>query len=205
MVDTAMKRVRSHRRIVGPAIKTSAVASPPLTFILSLSSPGSAIDVGQAADSVDVQAPRSKWPSVPLAVDPPAAAGAGWILANMPLAGALASTAEPVDTDPVWATAVAPLSPAPNSGGPSSVAGGNTPVAAASVTALTSTGIPERAYAAYLLAQTLMARDQASCHVTWPVLAGIGRVESNHGRFNGSGLTQVDQVTPPIFVLRMVS
>ncbi len=73
------------------------------------------------------------------------------------------------------------------------------PFGVTSVTTLSGSGIPLRAYKAYLNAQGLMANEQPSCHVNWSLLAGIGRVESNHGRFGGAGFTADGRVSPPIY------
>lgn len=50
----------------------------------------------------------------------------------------------------------------------------------------TDTDIPFAALAAYKRAETVLAETGPGCHLSWPVLAGIGRVESNHGRYAGS-------------------
>ncbi|SBW18763.1 hypothetical protein FDG2_0810 [Candidatus Protofrankia californiensis] len=42
-------------------------------------------------------------------------------------------------------------------------------------------GIPERILAAYRRATDRMATERPGCHLTWPLLAGIGKVESGHG------------------------
>lgn len=44
------------------------------------------------------------------------------------------------------------------------------------------TGIPQRALQAYANAHAAMAATQTDCQLTWVTLAGIARVESNHGR-----------------------
>jgi membrane-bound lytic murein transglycosylase B len=46
--------------------------------------------------------------------------------------------------------------------------------------------IPAIAVSAYRRAATKQAVIDPSCHVSWSLLAGIGRVESDHGRFGGS-------------------
>ncbi|MGH4025725.1 MAG: lytic murein transglycosylase, partial [Pseudonocardiaceae bacterium] len=45
-----------------------------------------------------------------------------------------------------------------------------------------ATGIPQRALQAYANAHAAMAATQPECQITWVTLAGIARVESNHGR-----------------------
>lgn len=58
-------------------------------------------------------------------------------------------------------------------------------------------GIPGLALAAYLTgSQTAQRRD---CQLAWPVLAGIGQVESHHGQPTPTArITAAGQVTPPI-------
>ncbi|MEU8825029.1 hypothetical protein [Streptomyces sp. NPDC048636] len=56
--------------------------------------------------------------------------------------------------------------------------------------------LPTLVYRAYLRAQTRLAQSQPDCHLTWPVLAGIGKVESNHAR--GGALTATGDTVSPI-------
>ena len=53
---------------------------------------------------------------------------------------------------------------------------------------LAANGIPTVALNAYRLAAARMAAAEPSCGIGWPLLAAIGRVESNHGRFGGADL-----------------
>lgn len=50
------------------------------------------------------------------------------------------------------------------------------------------TGIPSRALRAYQGAALSMARTNPACQLSWVTLAGVGSVESNHGRYSGSSL-----------------
>lgn len=99
------------------------------------------------------------------------------------------------------ATTTAPVVTAPptSAGGSFVDQGAPAPFGVTSVTSLSGSGIPLRAYKAYLNAQGLMANEQPNCHVNWSLLAGIGRVESNHGRFGGAGFTADGRVSPPIY------
>ncbi|OXM48848.1 lytic murein transglycosylase [Amycolatopsis alba] len=63
---------------------------------------------------------------------------------------------------------------------------------------VSATGIPDTALAAYTNAASLMARRDPSCGLPWSMLAGIGRVESNHGRFGGATLGADGYPSPPI-------
>jgi membrane-bound lytic murein transglycosylase B len=50
--------------------------------------------------------------------------------------------------------------------------------------------IPEVALRAYHQAADRLGRDDPACGVRWSLLAAIGRVESNHGRFGGAQLRE---------------
>ncbi|MEO7352033.1 MAG: lytic transglycosylase domain-containing protein [Marmoricola sp.] len=56
---------------------------------------------------------------------------------------------------------------------------------------ISSTGsndVPEAALRAYRHAEMVMAKSDPGCNISWTLLAAIGRVESNHGRFAGAQL-----------------
>jgi len=50
------------------------------------------------------------------------------------------------------------------------------------------TGIPARALQGYGYAQIVLQSETPGCHLGWNTLAGIGSVESDHGRFGGATL-----------------
>ncbi|GAA1048352.1 lytic transglycosylase domain-containing protein [Arthrobacter russicus] len=50
------------------------------------------------------------------------------------------------------------------------------------------TGIPSRALQAYQGAALSMARSNPGCQLGWVTLAGVGSVESNHGRYSGASI-----------------
>jgi membrane-bound lytic murein transglycosylase B len=60
------------------------------------------------------------------------------------------------------------------------------------------TRIPTRALSAYVDAQLAATVTTPSCHIGWTMLAGIGGVESNHGRFGGASLRPDGTTTVPI-------
>jgi hypothetical protein len=62
--------------------------------------------------------------------------------------------------------------------------------------ALASHDLPQAALAAYTHAASVMASADPSCQLPWTLLAGIGRVESDHGRYGGSVLAS-DGVSRP--------
>lgn len=59
-------------------------------------------------------------------------------------------------------------------------------------------GIPLPALKAYAHAQLVLALTTPACHLTWTTLAGIGKIESNHGAANGARLQPNGLVSPPI-------
>ena len=65
-------------------------------------------------------------------------------------------------------------------------------------TALDESGIPEVALKAYQHAATVLATSDAACRLPWQLIAGIGRVESDHGRFGGAVLLSDGYGTQPI-------
>ena len=56
------------------------------------------------------------------------------------------------------------------------------------VAAASAQGIPATALAAYQRAEVVINVADTSCHLPWQLLAAIGRVESNHGRYGGNVL-----------------
>ncbi|MGZ4486054.1 MAG: lytic transglycosylase domain-containing protein, partial [Nocardioidaceae bacterium] len=65
--------------------------------------------------------------------------------------------------------------------------------------AMTDTGIPAAALRAYHDAATTLAREDPTCRLPWTLLAAIGRVESDHGRYGGSVLS-ADGVSHPSII-----
>lgn len=61
------------------------------------------------------------------------------------------------------------------------------------------TDIPQRAVYAYARAEALLRQRSSGCNLSWATLAGIGRVESGHGHFNGSRINEDGTLTKPIF------
>jgi membrane-bound lytic murein transglycosylase B len=62
-------------------------------------------------------------------------------------------------------------------------------------------GIPSAALIAYQRAETVINAADTSCHLPWQLVAAIGRVESDHGRINGSLLDDSGVATPAIYGL----
>jgi membrane-bound lytic murein transglycosylase B len=64
-------------------------------------------------------------------------------------------------------------------------------------------GIPPRALIAYVRADLAITETHPGCNLSWNTLAGIGRVESNHGRFGGAQLREDGLPTKPIIGPRL--
>jgi membrane-bound lytic murein transglycosylase B len=100
----------------------------------------------------------------------------------------------PVEAPPVLRAERAPAGVPPTDPGIAGMvdAGWAAKVAAA-------TGIPERAVLAYAGATIFVENQNATCHIGWNTLAGVGEVESHHGNINGSTLDAAGNAIPPIF------
>jgi membrane-bound lytic murein transglycosylase B len=66
------------------------------------------------------------------------------------------------------------------------------------ITGLASNGIPNVALNAYRVGSTRMNASKPGCGIDWSLIAAIGRVESNHGRFRGATLNPDGTSTPEI-------
>jgi Transglycosylase SLT domain len=75
--------------------------------------------------------------------------------------------------------------------------------ASSSLGSLDSTGIPVRALEGYRRAASLVDSADPSCHIDWALLAAIGRVESDHGRFGGSQLDLAGVDQPAVIGVRL--
>ncbi|MFD2418852.1 murein transglycosylase [Amycolatopsis pigmentata] len=60
------------------------------------------------------------------------------------------------------------------------------------------TGIPARALVAYGNAELELRATQPGCRLSWATLAGIGRIESNHGQYGGAILQSNGYPSRPI-------
>jgi len=61
------------------------------------------------------------------------------------------------------------------------------------------TGIPAKALQAYAFAEVVLAQTRPTCNLRWTTLAGIGLVESNHGRGGDATLGADGRAAPPIY------
>ncbi|WP_232679671.1 lytic murein transglycosylase [Nocardioides sp. R-C-SC26] len=84
-------------------------------------------------------------------------------------------------------------------GGESGSVSGAGGAGAQQIVATASTnGIPSAALAAYQRAESVINAADATCNLSWQLLAAIGRIESDHGRYGGSALDSDGVATPPI-------
>lgn len=60
-------------------------------------------------------------------------------------------------------------------------------------------GVPAAALAAYQRAEQVISSADESCNLTWQLVAAIGRVESDHGRYGGNVLGEDGKSRPGIF------
>lgn len=61
-----------------------------------------------------------------------------------------------------------------------------------------SVDVPERAVISYVNADLAMRSYQRGCHLSWATLAGIARIESDHGRYGGTFLRSDASPARPI-------
>lgn len=104
---------------------------------------------------------------------------------------------EPGTTVPDMAT-VADVSPRATPDPQAATTGGTDPLDGWASAVATATGIPQRALWAYGNAELVMRATDPGCHLSWATLAGIGRVESNHGRFGGAHILPGGDLSQPI-------
>ena len=113
-------------------------------------------------------------------------------LPTVPVPAESAATPVPAQPGPAPAEQPGPAPEEPPPGAPQQAyarwAAGVAPV----------TGVPERALQAYAYAHTVVAETQPDCRLTWVTLAGIARIESNHGRFQGRTLGEDGRPSTPI-------
>ncbi|MGH3761960.1 murein transglycosylase [Actinophytocola sp.] len=65
------------------------------------------------------------------------------------------------------------------------------------------TQIPSRSLVAYAEAALAIRASTPSCRLSWATLAGVGRVESYHGEYNGSAVGDDGQLDPPVVGVRL--
>lgn len=101
----------------------------------------------------------------------------------------------PVETPPTWAPPADEPTPALDAaGGIQTLAD-----AAWAEQAAAATGIPLRAVVAYAGAAMTKQQQMPECGISWTTLAGMGLIESDHGRHGGSMLDANGTAVPGIF------
>jgi membrane-bound lytic murein transglycosylase B len=136
-----------------------------------------------------------------MALVPLALLSAAWTAS---LAGVGASTAS-ADTTPETTLPDGTSVPTQAIKAPASVssAGGVAPGVHGSTEQVVSdaatSGIPAAALAAYQRAETVINSADQGCHLSWQLIAAIGRVESDHGRTNGNSLDGKGVARPGIY------
>jgi hypothetical protein len=138
-----------------------------------------------------IMLPASVAPTIASAVAPASASSPAVVVPETPLAQP--GSPQNLDDPMKWrlpkagtAQAVASMLPA-----------GIAPGSSAPVT-LDTAGIPVRAIEAYRQAATLTNAADPTCHLDWPLLGAIGRVESNHAQFGGNQLDATGVARPGI-------
>lgn len=81
---------------------------------------------------------------------------------------------------------------------PAQLEPGADPVRAWADEVATEVDVPARAIVSYVNADLAMRQHQPGCRISWATLAGIGRVESNHGRYAGRLLREDGRPSKPI-------
>ncbi|HEY0641979.1 MAG TPA: lytic murein transglycosylase [Nocardioides sp.] len=70
---------------------------------------------------------------------------------------------------------------------------------AAAVTPGSASSIPQAALSAYQRAEAVINKADPGCSIPWELIAAIGRVESDHGRFGGNTLDDQGVAQPGIY------
>ncbi len=137
---------------------------------------------------------------------PLALLSAAWTasLTGGPTAAGLAATSvSPEGTLPGGASVPAQAIEAPASiSSPESVSPGfeGTEAEIEQIVSTSSTnGIPAAALSAYQRAEAVINSADKSCNLSWQLIAAIGRVESDHGRYAGNSLNARGVATPGIY------
>ncbi|MDD7937678.1 murein transglycosylase [Actinomycetospora lutea] len=83
-------------------------------------------------------------------------------------------------------------------GAPAAGAGQRTSLADWSEGIASRADVPARALQAYGVADQAVKREQPDCNLSWVTIAGLARIESNHGRYRGAAIAGNGDVTPRI-------
>jgi len=119
-----------------------------------------------------------------------------WVLGAVLVTGTLAGCTGPQAPAPTWAP---PAEAPPHASAPTEQGIAGLPDAAWVERVAAASGIPARALAAYAGAALLTAEVNPDCAIPWNTLAGLGAVESDHGRHAGSRIGPDGTAEPGIF------
>jgi membrane-bound lytic murein transglycosylase B len=127
------------------------------------------------------------------------AAGTVWLLRTA-LSPRTSAAAPDIPFLQVTAAPVQPGSviPAGDAAVPQGGTAGTDPLRAWAEATSRPTGVPARALFAYGAAELVLRSTDPGCHLSWATLAGIGRVESNHGQYGGARLGEDGRPSTPI-------
>lgn len=64
-------------------------------------------------------------------------------------------------------------------------------------------GIPNRVLQAYVAATVWATQRSPQCELSWNTLAGIGKIETDHGRYKGASVNDSGEVTPHLFGVQL--
>lgn len=115
---------------------------------------------------------------------------------EIPALSVEAAKVQPGSVSPVNATLKGVPKPSKRSGEPKQQSGD--PLAAWAHRAGQATGIPSRALLSYGRAEVATRDSHPGCKLSWATLAGVGRVESNHGNYGGAVLQENGWPSKPI-------
>ena len=122
------------------------------------------------------------------------AGGLSWVvITSATSSGRVSRNEVPLTAVPV--TPVGPLSDGTASGGARDSLGG---LGAWIERVAPATGLSATALRAYGNAELVLRGERPDCRLSWATVAGIGLVESNHGRFGGAVFDVDGRVSPPI-------
>ncbi|WP_166389444.1 lytic transglycosylase domain-containing protein [Nocardioides ochotonae] len=82
---------------------------------------------------------------------------------------------------------------------PESIVPGSARRGAARITDVSAAAIPAAALSAYQRAETVINAADTSCNLRWQLVAAIGRIESDHGRYGGNQLDTDGVAVPGIY------
>src|SRR4051812_9450849 len=95
--------------------------------------------------------------------------------------------------------ALAPPTSLVPGGAPSQAPGGGARTVSGWATDIASrVDVPARALQAYGQADLAVKQEQPDCNLSWVTVAGLARIESNHGRYRGAAIADNGDVTPRV-------